>query len=97
MSFANGSNYSNKTIDTTRPKHSNASQFSGTQGSDITYTVPFPPINVEQNHYDINENQPEGNNLKINSIGNLPDENQVPVFEVDLGNVDKYGAQQKFG
>ena len=96
INVQNGSNYSNQTFDSSKPRQSKASRFSGNNGSETLYPMPFPPINVEQNHYNLPENAPEGNDLKINSVGNLPDEDEVPVFEVNLEDVDKYGAQQKF-
>lgn len=96
MNQPNGNNSEAQRLSGNTKNPSNASQFTGFGGSQPVYMMPYPPANVKPNHYELPVNEPQGNKLKINSIGNLPDEDEVPVFEVNLENVDKYGGQQKF-
>ena len=85
---------SSRTVDGKNKNLPNQTQLHAFAGSQPMYMMTYPEVHAEQNHYSVNE--PQGNNLKIDSIANLPDGDEVPVFEVDLKNVDKYKAEQKF-
>jgi hypothetical protein len=69
---------------------------SGFNNSQPVYVVQMPQVDVQENHYNAPQEDLPGNNLKIESLSKIPGEEEVPVFEIDLANVNKYGDQQKF-